>query len=170
MNPLALRAIDSKTRPWPGFLLDYDASMDSTALEIAPGLTLPRDWLEVSFTRASGPGGQNVNKRSTAVLLRVCAAHLAQLLPPEAYERLRLLAGPAWVGEGEEQSLLLRADAERSQAANREACEARLVTLLKMALVKPKTRKKTKVSRGAKKRRLADKKKLSEKKGARRGG
>lgn len=144
--------------------------MDSPSLEVSPRLSIPRDLLHFSFTRSGGPGGQNVNKRSTAVLLRVMAADLAQLLPPEACERLRLLAGPAWVGNAQEgESLLIRADGERSQAANREAAEARLVTLLKMALVEPKRRRKTKVKYGAKMRRLANKKHQSEKKGARRG-
>ncbi len=144
--------------------------MDSPFLEITPAFALPRELLHFSFTRAGGPGGQNVNKRSSAVLLRVMLADLAVLMPPEALDRLRLLAGPALVGTaGEDESLLLRAEAERSQLANREAAEARLATLLGMALVRPKVRKKKKVSRGAKLRRLANKKHQSEKKGARRG-
>lgn len=149
----------------------YHAAMDESAseLRVSPSLALPRAALEWSFTHASGPGGQNVNKRLTAALLRVPASVLAQRMPLEAYARLRLLAGPAWVGEEGGESLLLRADGERSQAANREACEARLATLLQMALVQPKARKKKKVPRGAKRRRLADKKHQAEKKGARRG-
>ncbi len=145
-------------------------AMDSPFLEITPAFALPRDALQFSFTRASGPGGQNVNKRSSAALLRVQVADLAPLMPPEALDRLRQLAGPAWVGSPEEgESLLLRAEAERSQLANREAAQARLVTLLQMALVRPKVRKKTKVKYGSKMRRLGDKKKLSEKKSGRRG-
>lgn len=145
--------------------------MDRPFLEISPGITLSRERLDVSFTRSGGPGGQNVNKRSTAVLLRVAGIDLAEILPLDAYERLRLLAGPAWVGEADGgECLLLRADADRSQLANRQAAEARLVTLLQMALVRPKVRKKKKISRGAKLRRLADKKHQSEKKGGRRGG
>src|SRR5690349_940129 len=88
-------AIGHQAKPGASRVFIYDARMESASLPITPKLAIPRELLHFTFTRAGGPGGQNVNKRSTAVLLRVMAADLAALMPPQALARLRLLAGPA---------------------------------------------------------------------------
>lgn len=130
-------------------------------------LTLPRRCVRESFTQAGGAGGQNVNKRATAVHLEVAADDLALLLPADALARLRVIAGAAWVGEAPDERLHLRAHTARTQAANRALAEERLLALLRMALVRPRTRRKTTPSRGVKERRLSDKRHVAARKSAR---
>jgi ribosome-associated protein len=116
-------------------------------------LVVPEDALRFEFARSSGPGGQNVNKRSTKCQLRVALGDVA--LPPEAMERFAALAGGLIVGAGE---VLIEADEFRSQLQNKDACVERLVQMLARALVRPKVRRKTKPSRGSVQRRLSEKK------------
>ena len=112
------------------------------------------DWeLSESFTRSSGPGGQNENKVSTAVELRFEAERSPHLSTSQK-ARLKRLAGRRWTNEG---AIVIRAEETRSQARNRELAEARLVEMIQAALIAPKRRIATKPTYGSTQRRLVAK-------------
>jgi len=123
------------------------------AIRISESVTLDDDEIKERFVRSSGPGGQNVNKVSTAVELRFDVAG-SPALPGEVRTRLMGLAGRRLTDEG---VLVIRAERFRTQERNREDARERLFELIRQACVVPKRRVKTKPSRASKERRRDDK-------------
>jgi ribosome-associated protein len=123
-------------------------------IEITPKIVIPDEELEWKFIRASGPGGQNVNKVSSAVQLRFLLPRNITL-PVAARNRLRALAGQKLIDDG---SILFSARSERSQEQNRRAALERLAALIRLAMTEPKIRKKTRPTKGSQERRLESKK------------
>jgi ribosome-associated protein len=126
-------------------------------IRITDSIVIEDRELDERFVRASGPGGQNVNKVSTAVELRFDVR--ASSLPNDVKERLIALAGSRMTGED---VLLIDSREHRTQGQNRDAARARLVALLQHAAKRPKTRRPTKPKRAAKEKRLESKRQRSE--------
>ena len=132
-------------------------------IQIAPSLSIDERELTFDHIRASGPGGQNVNKVATAVQLRFDVR--ASSLPQDVKARLASLAGKRITGEG---ILVIEAKQFRTQEKNREDAVQRLVELLRKAVVKPKKRTKTKPTATSREKRLKSKKARGETKRLRR--
>jgi ribosome-associated protein len=123
-------------------------------IRITDTISLDESELEESFVRSSGPGGQNVNKVSSAVQLRFDARG-SPSLPNDVAIRLMRLAGSRLTKEG---VIVIVAQSYRDQARNRAEARERLVELIREAAVKPTPRRATKPTKAAKKRRLEGKK------------
>ena len=122
-------------------------------MRITPSLTIDEKEIREQFIRSSGPGGQNVNKVSTAVQLRLSVRN-NRSLPDDVRRRLIRLAGNRISTEGE---LIIEARQYRTQERNRQDARERLVLLIRKAAVKPKIRQKTKPSASSIKRRREEK-------------
>ena len=126
-------------------------------IQITPSIQIHTNELHFDYIRASGPGGQNVNKVATGVQLRFNVR--ASSLPEEVKARLIRLAGKRVTDDG---VLLIEAKQLRTQEQNREDAIQRLIALIRRASVKPKARKKTKPTKASKEKRLQSKKRRGE--------
>jgi ribosome-associated protein len=131
---------------------------DARPLEVRADLTIPADEIELDFARAGGPGGQNVNKVETKVILRWSVSRSRALSPAQRARLLSQLA-PRLTVDGD---LVLHASGHRERARNVEEARDRLVAIVSGALFVPKTRRKTKPTQGSKRRRLEGKKRRSD--------
>jgi ribosome-associated protein len=134
-------------------------------LRIARDLSIDESDLDISFVRASGPGGQNVNKLSTAVQLRFDTRQIT--LPDDAATRLSRLAGQRMTKDG---VIVIHAQRFRTQERNRSDAIDRLVELLREAMIRPVPRRPTRPTLGSKKRRLEGKKRRGDVKAKRGSG
>ena len=135
------------------------------ALFVSPTLTIPDDELQIAFARSSGPGGQNVNKVETQVELRWCLLRSRSLSETDRAWLLQKLS-TRLTSAGE---LLITSSLTRSQLQNRQDAADKMAEIIRLAMVRPKRRRKTRPSRGSVERRLSEKKRHSEQKRTRSG-
>jgi ribosome-associated protein len=123
-------------------------------IQVTPEILIDENEIHFDFVRASGPGGQHVNKVATAVQLR-WNARLSEAISAAVYTRLKRLAGKRLSAEG---ILVIQAGRFRSQERNRQDAVERLVRLIRKAAEKPKPRRKTRPTKASKEKTLAEKK------------
>jgi len=133
-------------------------------IEITPNLAIDESEIVEQFVRSGGPGGQNVNRVSTAVQLRFDVTH-SRSLAEEVRQRLMALAGSQMTDDG---VLVITARSHRTQRQNRVEARERLVALIRRAAQHPKRRVRTRPRRAAVERRLEEKRRRAEKKARRR--
>jgi ribosome-associated protein len=148
----------------PGEKPGYD-DQAMTMLRISRDLAIDENDIDISFVRASGPGGQNVNKLSTAAQLRFDTTRIA--LPEDATLRLNRLAGQRMTKDG---VIVIHAQRFRTQERNRADAIDRLLELLREAMTRPVPRRPTRPTHGSKQRRLDGKKRRGAIKARRRPG
>jgi ribosome-associated protein len=126
-------------------------------IQVTGRIAIDEREIEESFVRASGPGGQNVNKLSTAVQLRFDVRH-SPSLPPDVRDRLERIAGSRLTNEG---VLVIIAQRHRTQVRNRQDAQNRLVEMIRQAAIAPVKRRATRPTRASRERRIEGKKRRS---------
>ena len=139
------------------FVFLKDVSTDFSMIRVNQDIALDENEIQEEFVRASGPGGQNVNRVATAVQLRFDIVNSASL-PADVRRRLLRLGGHRVTGDG---ILIIDARRFRTQESNRRDARRRLVGLVKKAAERPKPRQKTKPTFASKQRRLTEKRRRS---------
>lgn len=132
----------------------------ANTIALAPNVHVPESVLRFTFSRSSGPGGQNVNKLNTRATLVIHLEDLAPHLSAPVINRLVSLAGSRFTESPDR--IILSSDTSRSQISNKRDCQSRLRELIVQAVAIPKRRRKTKPSRRAVERRLEKKRQRSE--------
>jgi ribosome-associated protein len=126
-------------------------------IQVTGRIAIDEREIEESFVRASGPGGQNVNKLSTAVQLRFDVRHSSSL-PPDVRDRLERIAGSRLTNEG---VLVIIAQRHRTQVRNRQDAQNRLVEMIRQAAIAPVKRRATRPTKASRERRIEGKKRRS---------